>query len=289
MRWLRLQLGPSYPLTMHVRTTVPANLFTRCQFRSIVDNASNLIFITENNKHLTEHLVRKKIRGAEIFNIVRVPENIEANAELASDPRFKVAVLSNYDYMRGIDRLVDTACILAERGRRDVLFIIAGKMNLSPSSPGELGKIGRRGGTLADYAKENHVANMFRFLGHIADPYPVLAACDLLAKPTREYNPWGRDILEAMAFGRPVITVGTYDRFVENGVTGVLHAEFDAEEWADDIARLADDRRLGQRLGSAAAERVAKLCDGPSRAHDLLAVWQSAIAESSEERNSCAA
>ena len=117
----------------------------------------------------------------------------------------------------------------------------------------------------------------------MAEPENVILAGDLLAKPTREYNPWGRDILEAMAFGKPAISVGTYDRFVENGVTGILHAEFDAEQWADEIVRLADDRAQLAALGRAAQERVLKLCDGPSRARDLRDFWAGIIAANAKK------
>ena len=48
---------------------------------------------------------------------------------------------------------------------------------------------------------------------------------DILITPTREYNPWGRDILEAIANGKAVISVGNYDKFV-NKNTGLLLNEF---------------------------------------------------------------
>ncbi|MBM3541495.1 MAG: glycosyltransferase family 4 protein, partial [Alphaproteobacteria bacterium] len=89
-------------------------------------------------------------------------------------------------------------------------------------------------------------------------------------------NPWGRDILEAMAMGLPVLSVGTDATFVETGVTGVLQSPFDAAALAGDIARLADDRDRVRRMGGAARVRVATLCDGTSRARDLLDLWRGA-------------
>ena len=287
MHWLRRRMGRDYPMTMHMRTTQPPNVFTRWQFRSIVRDASRCVFIAESNWRHTELLVGAKVPGIEIHNIVTVPDSVAPSPELLADSCFKVAVLSNYDYTRGIDRLIDVARALAERGRRGVLFVVAGTVRLPRSLPGELGQVARRGGTLADFAQQKGVADMFRFLGHVADPYPVVAACDLLAKPTREYNPWGRDILEGMAFAKPAISVGTYDRFVENGVTGILHPEFDVEQWADEIVRLVDDRALLAALGGAAQERVLNLCDGPSRARDLRDFWADVIAKKAKQQ--CAA
>ena len=117
---------------------------------------------------------------------------------------------------------------------------------------------------------------MFLFLGHVGNPEQVLAGCDLLIKPTREANPWGRDILEGLAAGKPVLTIGTYDQFVEDGVTGLLQATFDAGSMADAIVALAGDRERGRRLGAAGRARVANLCGDKARAADLAAFWISA-------------
>lgn len=144
---------------------------------------------------------------------------------------------------------------------------------MSRPLPGLLGRIGRLGGTLADYAAERGVADMFLFLGHVADPESVLAGCDVLAKPTREDNPWGRDIMEAMAAEKPVLTVGQWDGFVQNRRTGVLQPVFDADALSEELIALSANRPRVQSMGRAAREHVAKLCDGPRRAADLLDVW----------------
>lgn len=118
---------------------------------------------------------------------------------------------------------------------------------------------------------------MMSFLGHTSEPERVLAAADLLIKPTRESNPWGRDVLEALAAGLPVLSVGEYPTFVEDGVTGVLQPEFDLEDLAARICSLADDRPAIARMGRAGAQRVASLCDGPARSADLRAFWMARI------------
>jgi glycosyltransferase involved in cell wall biosynthesis len=155
---------------------------------------------------------------------------------------------------------------------------MAGRMSLTGSLPGDLARFAARGETLIDYAKARNVDDMMLFLGHVADPERVLASVDLLIKPTRENNPWGRDILEALAAGRPALSVGTYSRFIEDGVTGVLQARFDAAAFAERIAMLADDRAAIGRMGDAARQRMAMLCNGPARASDLLHVWRDAMA-----------
>jgi glycosyltransferase involved in cell wall biosynthesis len=179
--------------------------------------------------------------------------------------------------MRGVDRLVDVAEHLARRGRRDILFLIAGKVNLPKGLPGDLAEVSNSGGSLADYAHIRGVADMFIFFGHVAEPETVLAASDVLVKPTRFNNPWGRDILEAMACATPVIAIGTYDRFVRNRETGYLLSDYSADEIADILLALDADRERCRQLGKNGARWVADLCDGRTQASKLLSVWQEAV------------
>ena len=274
-RWLRKRHGK--PQVMHVRTMIPNNVFGCWQVRQMAKANDRLVFITENEQDNVERLAGRKDCGPIIYNIAEpVAETVPPNAQIPQDGRLKVAVLSNYAYVRGVDRIVDIAKALVRHNRRDFLFVVAGNMILSGTLPGELGRLSRVGGTLADYAATSGVADMFLFLGHVAMPEAVLAGCDLLLKPTREDNPWGRDILEAMAAGKPVVSVGRYARFVETGVTGVLLNPFSADDAADALLKLDADRPAARRLGDNAMRRVAQLCNGSARASELLAVWRDA-------------
>lgn len=271
-RWLRQRT--ERPMTMHIRTNLVDTPFARFQIRTIAETVDHLIFITENEAETFRRLGGRPRAASVIYNVVDARASMPApHPAVPQDGRFKIACLSNYSYPRGLDRLVDVADALARRGRQ-VLFVMAGHMALTGSMPGLLGALGRRGGSLVDFVAARGRSGMFQFLGHVPDPETVLAACDALAKPTRESNPWGRDTLEALALGKPVLTCGRYATFVEDGVTGVLQAEFDAEALADAITRLDDDRAWARRLGEAGRERVRALCDGRTRAGDLLAVWR---------------
>ena len=270
-RWLRRRTHA--PFTMHIRTRLTDTVFSRWQTRAISRSLDHLVFITENERDTFTRL-GGTAPGTVIFNIAAPPRaEVTPHPEVPRDGRFKVASLSNFAFIRGTDRVVDVARALAGMGRRDVLFVMAGDMRLTGSLPGALGRIARRGGTLADYAAGQGVGDMFLFLGHVEEPERVLAACDMLIKPTREANPWGRDIIEAMAAGRPAVTVGSWDKFVRDGETGILCAQFDAGTFARTIADLGDGRDRLAAMGRAARDHIARLCNGPARAADLLAVW----------------
>ena len=52
------------------------------------------------------------------------------------------------------------------------------------------------------------IAHLFYFLGSVPDPSPVLEACDVLVRPSRNNDPWTREVLEAMLHDLPVIAIG---------------------------------------------------------------------------------
>ena len=262
----------------HVRTRPEPTPFARWQARSIARSADHVVFITENEQRHFAALGAHP-QASVIYNVpVQVPDAITPHPEVPVDDRLKVAALSNYSYMRGVDRLVELAEELAKRGRRDILFVVAGDMKLDGSLPGGLGEVGAKGGTLEDFAARRGVAEYFLFLGHVNEPERVVLGCDLVAKLTREANPWGRDIIEALGLGRPVVTLGTWNKLVEHGRTGFIFPEFDGPSVVEGILRLADDRELCRRLGDAGRERIATLCNGPERAAQLLEVWHNAAA-----------
>lgn len=262
------------PLIMHLRTIVAPSVVARWQARSISHSADHAVFITENERDAWSRLGLQLPDRSVIYNIAVPPDvDISAHPSVPDDERFRVACISNYAWVRGIDRLVEVARLLKSRSRSDVRFVLAGDMRLRGSLPGELGRIAARGGSLADYAAAHGVDDMFTFVGHVAEPEQVLVACDAVARPSRENNPWGRETIEAMAAGKPVISTGTYDRFVEDGVTGLLHAGYDPAAFAGAITQMADDRALCARLGAEGRRRVETLCNGPARAEDLLGVW----------------
>ncbi len=271
-RWLRRHTQA--PFTMHLRTNLIPTAFARWQARVIAGVVDHAIFITENEQRSWQALGLEPAGRSVVYNIAGTAGlACEPDSAIPDDGRLKIASLSNYAWIRGVDRLVETAAALAARGRRDILFVVAGNMQLGGSLPGELGTISRRGGSLADYAAAKGVADMFLFLGHVSEPERVLAGCHALARLSREDNPWGRDVIEALGAGRPVIATGSYDRFVESEVTGMLLAQFSANAMAEKMLQLADDRELVARLGAAAQSRIATLCDGPARAAELAAIW----------------
>jgi glycosyltransferase involved in cell wall biosynthesis len=269
LRWIKKNIN--IPVTMHKRTNPHDSIFLSYQ-NSIIDKYSNgIVFITENEM---DSFNNSKTYGKVFYNIV---SNTGKYESCIKDYRFKICTLANYSFQRGVDQLIDVALKLKSMNYNEVVFIVAGDISLKESLPGKLGKISKNGGDLSDYANKMGVREMFIFLGHVKDPECVVSSCDVLIRPSRDLNPWGRDVLEGMSFGLPIIAAGSYDRFVEDGVTGFLLDEFESQKVSNCIVKLLQNKKKSKQMGETGKKRVQGLCSGPDRALDLVQFWKKVL------------
>jgi glycosyltransferase involved in cell wall biosynthesis len=285
-RWLKQQL-PRLILTMHIRTQPEATHTARWQARIAAKYCDGLIYITENEHDCFAKLApdRKRAHEQVIYNPVQVvnldlPISLQHHPSIPRDGRLIVLSLSNFAYARGGDRLIEIARALPSGYEKKIHFVVAGDMHLTGKLPAELHRVTARGGTLADYAEERGLSDHFLFLGHVDDPTSVLVSSDVLLKPTRGHNPWGRDVLEAMSHGLPVASVGHYKTFVETNLTGLLQEVFDANAVANWLVELYKDAERLSVLGQNAKDRILKLCNPITQAADLADFWKRVSANS---------
>ena len=130
-----------------------------------------------------------------------------------------------------------------------------------------------KGKTLMDYAKSQKVSHMIRFMGHVKNPEKFIKESDILIRPTRENNPWGRDILEAMAFGKTIISVGSYDKFIKNGFNGLLQKKFDLKNLAKWLVNLSENSKILSVYGKNSLSIVKNLNNPENNAKKLEKFW----------------
>jgi len=281
------------PQTLHVRTAsedlyegTPESWFARAvnrrtskwlarwQTRRLSATINRFVFITSNERDVFCRL-GGRADGPVIHNVLVPPDPDRlSNPHIPADGRLIVACLENYRWSRGTDRLIEIAKYLKSRNRTDVLFVVAGDMTF-PRAQRRGHGVGRRGcENLGEYAQQAGVGDFFLFLGHVAEPENVLAAADLLISVPRRAGPWGRNIIEAMAMGRPVLALGSWSGFIRNGENGLLHEVFDVPRISESLCTLADDRARLDVLAEAARQHIESCCDGPTNAKQLASLWQ---------------
>jgi len=115
------------------------------------------------------------------------------------------------------------------------------------------------------------------FLGHRDDMPELLAACDVFVLASHlEGDP--AVVLEAMATGRPVIAAEPAASAVQDGLTGFVVPDRDADALARAILRLLDEPALARRMGESARSVAVARHDIRAMVRRYEAAWESLLA-----------
>ncbi len=258
---------------MHLRTLPPRNIFSKVLLHIAIKSCNSLIYITENEKtHLHSLIGKPNIYEKVIYNPISSQQKINKNF-LKNENRFKIGLLSNFSYNRGVDRILEIYEAIPFKKRKNFVFVLAGDMKLEKNIPNIPNHFFKKNKNFSDFIKSKGYENNFIFLGQLEKPENLINKIHVLIKPTRLNNPWGRDILEALSMGKPVISVGFYKKFVETNKTGLLQKKFNAKEIANLIIKLEKNRSLLKRLSLECKKRVKILCNPKTVSEKLLKVW----------------
>ncbi|HOV03231.1 MAG TPA: glycosyltransferase family 4 protein [Kaistiaceae bacterium] len=257
-RWLAGRLN--VPWICHLRCIYPENPWSRWLY-GVIDQADARIFISENEQEHFEKMIGKRAdckNNIVINNIA--PEECFENRPLAHDgvagEFLRVASLTNFDYGRGVDRILDVARILKSMGRKDIRFYIYGKDSRVSGWSMSFEEFLRQ--EIEEYELEEFV----NLREHSSEPEKILAQSDVLVRLRRQNNPWGRDVIEAMASGLPVVSIGNYEGFIESGRGGFIEREFDPKSVADIFVKLREDVRLCGEMGIFNQRKAARMFRG---------------------------
>jgi len=113
-----------------------------------------------------------------------------------------------------------------------------------------------------------------------AEKAELLAACDLLAMPSRVES-FGIVYLEAWACGKPVIgcRTGAVPSVIEDGEDGLLVTFGDAEELAAAIIRLVSDESMRKKMGEKGRSKVVDRYNWNRIAEDMLGLYRRLTSE----------
>jgi len=131
---------------------------------------------------------------------------------------------------------------------------------------------------LAALAEALGVADAVRWVGHLANPLPLLAAADVVIMPSRAEG-LPRVALEAGALARPLVasSVGGLPEAVLHGTTGLVVPPDDPNALASALVGLLQDAPAARRMGSGAAEHVRARFALAGAALALAGVYRGAI------------
>ena len=102
----------------------------------------------------------------------------------------------------------------------------------------------------------------------------VIQQWDIGLRLEKSMMPWGRDIIEIMAVGVPMVALGTSEVIIQNGETGVLVNSREVDVIVDAIQDLIDDEQGRLSMGEKAREWVEKNAAVESYRQTMLSIYQ---------------
>lgn len=251
-------------------------------YRRINDHAKGMIFITENEeRHFREVLggAFQAGKAAVVYNSLTPSEAKLEPLPLFQEPKaaFRVISLSSYSPNRGTDLVAHVARTLKEKGREDFFFFLCGRLGARSLLPWKRDEFLHKMNRDID---ELGVRHMVKLVGFVEEPERALMSCHALIQIRRRQNPWGREIMEAMSQGLPVLAWGSYEGFLEHGKNGFLvqgggkESRPDVLAFADALIRLKDDPVLYERMSRANRQKAEELFNPAVSARKMEAIYQ---------------
>ena len=258
---------------LHFRSSIIKNNFFYKQYgKYINNNIDYLIFITENQYNLAKKagILVNKIPYSVLYNASYMTLK-KSERKTFSTKTLKIIYLGTIDPGRGIDRLLDLANSFNEIGL-NVKIEIYGQDYLkryffifkkSYSS------------YIRKKIKKNGLESIIRIRGFTSNPEEKLRKADLLIHPSKNNDPWGRNIIEAMTLGVPVISHGKYNKFVQNNVTGILMNEWNLNNYVEAIKNIYYNRKKLNTFSKNSLKLSRKIFDKKSYQKKLKKIYTS--------------
>lgn len=246
------------PMVVHGRAHLPDDAWGRWLVRRLLPVADHWFFISPQEEARVRALADgRPVPGQVLWNIA--PEPLPRRP--FADPP-EAVYLGSIDPTKGADRLIAIAAALDRVGAPPLVIAAYGQARARP----------RFAAAFARSAMP--LGHRLVLRGHTAEPEAVLASALALIRPSRENDPWGRDVIEAARAGVPVLATGTYQGVVVDGVTGWLFDPFDADAIARRLAALAGDPATWSRVGADAARRAEDRFAGAEQARIATEVFE---------------
>lgn len=125
---------------------------------------------------------------------------------------------------------------------------------------------------LFNFIEAQNLEDIVKIEGWVNDVEAAMQEMHCIIRPDLTGSPWGRDIIEAMSLGRPVLATGTQDVFVKPGLTGWLVPPGNPEDLARMLVALCGNPKRLEKAGKQAFAFAATQFDPETNARRIEAL-----------------
>ena len=242
-------------ISISIRTILDKNFFSKIQINLINNEANKKLFITKKNLYeFNSQVKKKKINNfiLENFDLNNQPQDKFLKKKTKSK-YLNIISISNYSLDRGVDRIIKIAEKLNNEGFTKIKFNILGDYKIN---------------SLKNILKNNNKQNLKYFvqkkklknisiLGHKSNTQEYFKKNHLLLYLPRNDSAWGRNIIEALNNGLPVITLGKTNSLIIHKKNGYFFYNFNENLIINTIKEFYYNRRNLTKM-SIAAKNISK-------------------------------
>lgn len=228
---------PPYPYTMNLVMRVVRRICNRT-LDHVVTVSESLRRAMVEDSGVDEKLLLTIYNGVALDN-----KNGDARPDgppVAFVPGWSVGVIGTLQERKGHRFLFQAWPSVAARFPRAKLYVVGSS------------KSGDKDG-LQRFAEEQGISNAVVWVDFTNNIGAVYERLDVVVTPSLEYESFGRAVVEAMAFSKPVVAtkVGGMPELIEDGVDGYLVERNDPHALAERICRLLGSESKRKEMGKA--------------------------------------
>jgi glycosyltransferase involved in cell wall biosynthesis len=233
------------------------------------------VSIATNDSYREIALTRGHMTPERVFVVRSVPElgmvhRVESQPELKRGRPYLVVYLGVMGPQDGLDLLLRSiACIVNERQRRDITFVLIG----AGAEVSKLKLMAR------EFAVEDYVDFPGRLPNEAVAAYFSTADLGVAPDPATPMNDKStmNKILEYMAFGLPVVLYDLTEGRRSAGDAALYARNGDVDDFADQILKLIDSKELRRELGERGRRRIEDRLNWALEKWSLLAAYERAL------------
>jgi glycosyltransferase involved in cell wall biosynthesis len=192
---------------------------------------------------------------------------------------FLVGMMSSFQENKGIIDFLKTLVYLKENKSdiRNLRFIyLGGELKRGNLGLFYLRKILGKNlflNKLLYFIKSNRIEKEVISISNRQNVYEVINCFDIAVRPSLSGDPWGRDIIEYMALGKPIIATGSSGFYIKNGITGYLVPKGDFVQLGEMVYQLMKDESKRKAMSLIASDIIFDACNTKKYSKKIIEVY----------------
>jgi len=257
------EINPQLKTVIHLREVVK---------NSKTDEVAN--FLIFSIKHFADHKIaisdNELIPFDDLKNFTILPNPINFD-EIKFESKKKVVICSqnvtigmmaSFHPSKGHFNFLRTLLLLQKKSKNFSGIILGVKMP-SPNTRYYIKRFFHKDfyTNLIKYISKNKLLDNVQLVNQTNTVSEFWDSLDIYVRPSDAGDPWGRDIIEAMAMKKPIVATGSSTFFVEEGKTGYLVPPKNPRILAERIMHLIENPQKRLTFGEAGHIKVKNMCD----------------------------